>query len=148
MICATVARCDTPFDMSATIRWRYFGVLLTALALAGCGIDGPAHGPPDSRAAAIVDMGFESFTPATVTIKTGQLVEWRNTSPITHSVSFDPKAATNVADVALPRGVPGFASGDIAAGDVYTHVFDTPGTYRYICTHHEGGGMVGTVVVQ
>ncbi|HYL32749.1 MAG TPA: plastocyanin/azurin family copper-binding protein [Stellaceae bacterium] len=119
-----------------------------ALPLAGCGVGGPAHGPPDARAAAVVDMGFESFTPATVTIKAGQLVEWRNTSPITHSVSFDPQAATKAGDAALPSGVQSFASGDIAAGNVYIHAFDTPGTYHYFCTHHEGGGMLGTVVVQ
>jgi len=118
------------------------------LLVAGCGVGGPAHGPPDARAAAVVDMGFESFTPAAVTIKTGQTVEWRNTSPIAHSVSFDPKAAAKVGDAALPPGVQPFASGDIAAGDVYLHMFDVPGTYRYFCTHHEGGGMLGTVVVR
>jgi len=119
-----------------------------ALGLAGCGLNGPAHGSPDARATAVIDMGFESFTPATVTIKAGQLVEWRNTSPITHSVSFDPSAAKTPRDAELPSGVQPFASGDIAAGDVYTHVFETPGTYRYFCTHHEGMGMVGTVTVR
>src|SRR5579875_3018979 len=127
---------------------RALSVSILPLLLADCGIGGPAHGPPDPRAAAVVDMGFESFTPATVTIKAGQAVEWRNTSPITHSVSFDPKAASNPSDVSLPPGVRPFASGDVAAGDVYLHTFDVPGTYRYFCTHHEGGGMLGTVVVQ
>jgi plastocyanin len=123
-------------------------VLACAATLAGCGAGGPAHGPPDSHAAAVVDMGFASFTPANVTIKAGQAVEWRNTSPITHSVSFDPKAATTAGDAALPAGVQAFASGDIAAGDVYLHTFTVPGTYRYFCTHHEGLGMTGAVVVQ
>jgi len=132
-----------------TIFLRQLIVMLAiALPLAGCGVGGPAHGPPDARAAAVVDMGFESFTPATVTVKTGQAVEWRNTSPITHSVSFDPKAAAKAGDAALPPSVQPFASGDIAAGAVYLHTFDAPGTYRYLCTHHEGGGMLGTVVVQ
>jgi plastocyanin len=123
-------------------------LVVLAGVLSGCGLGGPAHGPPDSRAAAVVDMGFESFTPATVTIHAGQLVEWRNTSPITHSVSFEPKAALKAADVALPPGVQPFASGDIAAGDIYLHTFTTPGTYRYFCTHHEAYGMVGTVIVR
>ncbi|MDE2513200.1 MAG: hypothetical protein KGL22_03765 [Alphaproteobacteria bacterium] len=131
-----------------TVFRRQMIVALALLPLAGCGVGGPAHGPPDARAAAAVDMGFESFTPATVTIKAGQLVEWRNTSPITHSVSFDPQAAAKAGDATLPPGVQPFASGDIAAGNVYLHTFDTPGTYRYFCTHHEGGGMLGTVVVQ
>ena len=26
--------------------------------------------------------------------------------------------------------------GNVAAGEVYLHRFDTPGTYRYLCTHH------------
>lgn len=123
-------------------------MLAIALPLAGCGVGGPAHDSPDARAAAVVDMGFESFTPATVTVKAGQMVEWRNTSPITHSVSFDPKAAEKAGDASLPPDVQPFESGDIAAGDVYLHMFETPGTYRYFCTHHEGGGMLGTVVVQ
>ena len=123
-------------------------ILAVALPLTGCGVGGLAHGPPDARAAAVVDMGFESFTPATVTIKTGQTIEWRNTSPITHSVSFDSNVAAKASDVSLPPGVQPFTSGDIAAGDVYLHRFDVPGTYRYFCTHHEGGGMLGTVVVQ
>ncbi len=127
---------------------RALSVSILPLLLADCGIGGPAHGPPDPRAAAVVDMGFESFTPASVTIKAGQTVEWRNTSPITHSVSFDPGAAMQRGDVALPSGVQPFASGDIAAGQVYEHAFATPGAYRYICTHHEGGGMIGTVIVQ
>jgi len=129
-------------------RWQLIVVPAMVLLVTGCGVGGPAHGPPDARAAAVVDMGFESFTPATVTVKTGQIVEWRNTSPITHSVSFDPNAAAKASDAVLPTGVQPFASGDIAAGNVYLHTFDTPGTYHYFCTHHEGGGMLGTVVVQ
>ncbi|MDE1902938.1 MAG: cupredoxin domain-containing protein [Alphaproteobacteria bacterium] len=129
-------------------RRQLIVVLAIALPVAGCGVGGPAHGPPDARAAAVVDMGFESFTPATVTVKAGQAVEWRNTSPITHSVSFDSKAAAKAGDAALPPAVQPFASGDIAAGEVYLHTFDRPGTYRYFCTHHESGGMLGTVVVQ
>ncbi|MGH6976460.1 MAG: cupredoxin domain-containing protein [Stellaceae bacterium] len=129
-------------------RWQMILVPALVILVAGCGAGGPAHGPPDARAAVVVDMGFENFTPATVTIKAGQIVEWRNTSPITHSVSFDPNAAAKAGDAALPTGVQSFASGDIAAGDVYVHTFDTPGTYRYFCTHHEGGGMLGAVVVQ
>ncbi len=132
--------------MRTTIRWLL--VPIFAALLAGCGVGGPAHGPADSRAAAVIDMGFESFTPATVTIKAGQTIEWRNTSPITHSVSFDPAAAATAGDATLPAGAQAFASGDIAAGDVYLHAFTVPGTYHYFCTHHEGAGMTGAVIVR
>ena len=50
-------------------------------------------------------------------------------------------------DVTLPAGATAFSSGNIPAGQIFTHVFEKPGTYRYICTHHEGDGMLGTVVV-
>ncbi|MGH9518781.1 MAG: plastocyanin/azurin family copper-binding protein [Terriglobales bacterium] len=32
-------------------------------------------------------------------------------------------------------------------GAVYTHVFNEPGVYRYVCTQHERNGMVGMVIV-
>lgn len=121
---------------------------MLAVALSGCGLSGPAHGPPDARAAAVIDMGLDSFTPSTATVTAGQTVEWRNTSPITHSVSFEPTAASDPADAAVPPGVQPFTSGDIAAGAVFEHTFDAAGTYRYFCTHHEGLGMVGTIVVR
>jgi plastocyanin len=31
--------------------------------------------------------------------------------------------------------------------DVFSTAFSVPGTYKYFCTHHEGDGMLGTVVV-
>jgi len=122
--------------------------LLAMLALSGCGLGGPAHGPPPPNAAAIVDMGFESFSPATITIQPGGLVEWRNTSLITHTVTDDPKLAHKPGDLMLPAGAPAFNSGDVPAGQIYRHTFEVPGTYRYFCIHHEGDGMLGTVIVR
>ena len=123
------------------------GVAL-GFALSACGLGGPAHRPPVSNAAAVIDMGFETYDPATVTVGPGDTVEWRNTSLITHSVTDDPGRAKTPSDAGLPPGAPPFDSGDIAAGTVYLHMFTTPGTYRYFCTHHEADGMLGTVVVK
>lgn len=33
------------------------------------------------------------------------------------------------------------------SGHTYTHTFDTEGTYEYVCTPHQGLGMVGTIQV-
>ena len=121
---------------------------LAALVLGGCGLTGPAHGPPSPKAAAAVTMGFESYSPATVTVRSGDTVEWQNTSLITHTVTDDPKRAEKAGDSSLPSGAQTFDSGDIPAGQVYLHTFMAPGTYRYFCLHHEGDGMIGTVVVQ
>jgi plastocyanin len=109
---------------------------------------GPAHGPPSSNAAAVVEMGFESYSPADVTIRSGDTVEWRNTSVIAHTVTDDPGRAKKQGDAGLPAGAQPFDSGNIAAGEIYMRTFTMPGTYRYFCTRHENDGMVGTVVVK
>lgn len=122
-------------------------VLSLAFAIAGCGMGGPAHQPALSTAAEVVDMGFESFNPTVVNIRVGQTVEWRNKSIITHSVTDDPKLAAMSGDASAPPGAEPFSSGDIAPGAIFTHTFLAPGTYAYFCTHHEGAGMVGKVIV-
>jgi plastocyanin len=118
-----------------------------ALLLSACGVGGPAHGPPAANVAATVDMGFFDFSPAQVTVRVGDTVEWRNRSLITHTVTDDPAHADKALDAALPAGAPPFDSQDIAAGQIYLHRFTVPGSYRYFCMHHEGEGMVATVVV-
>jgi plastocyanin len=121
---------------------------LAMMALCGCGLNGPAHGPAAANSAAVIDMGFESYSPARVTVRAGETVEWRNTSLITHTVTDDPKRATAPADAGLPSGAQPFDSGDIPAGQVYLRRFTVAGTYHYFCTHHETDGMVGTIVVK
>lgn len=131
----------------AARRGRSAAALLAMLGVSGCGLGGPAHAPPPPNAAAVVDMGFESFSPPTITIRPGNTVEWRNTSLITHTVTDDPKLAQKPADSTLPAGAGAFNSGDIPAGQIYTRTFEIPGTYHYFCMHHEGDGMLGTVIV-
>jgi plastocyanin len=125
-----------------------FLLVMAVLPLTGCGLGGPAHGPAMANAAAVVDMGFSSFSPASVNIHVGQTVEWRNTSVITHTVTADRAIAKDPSDASVPAGAVAFNSGDIPAGNVFAHTFTVPGTYKYFCAHHEGDGMVGTVVVQ
>jgi plastocyanin len=132
--------------MSRHVR-RIWPLLAISLAVAGCGLSGPAHGPAAPEAAATVDMGFSSFKPTTVNIRAGQTVEWRNSSIITHSVTDDPTMAKTPGDAAVPAGATPFSSGDIPAGQVFLQKFTLPGTYKYFCTHHEGDNMLGTVVV-
>jgi plastocyanin len=134
-------------SLSSLSPLRSVRFALPALLLAGCGLSGPAHGPASPDAGATVTMGFASFDPGVIHIKAGQTVEFRNTAVITHSVTDDPKLAEDPKDAAEPAGVPPFASGDIAPGDIFTQTFTQPGTYAYFCTHHEGDGMVGQIVV-
>jgi plastocyanin len=121
---------------------------LLALALAGCGLGGPAHEPPSPQSAAAIDMGFSSFDPQTVTVKAGDMVVWQNSSFVSHTVTDDPSAAAEPSDAALPPGAAAFDSGDIPAGEIYARIFTEPVTYRYFCRYHEADGMVATVVVE
>jgi plastocyanin len=115
--------------------------------LAGCGIFGPAHGPPDPQANAVVDMGFHRIKPTDITIHAGQTIEWRNVSLLPHTVTDDPRLAEYPADALLPPGIRPFDSGNIAAGEIFLLRFPAPGTYRYFCRHHEHYGMTGTITV-
>lgn len=121
----------------------------SALAVSGCGITGPAHNqPPPPQVDATVTMDMSSFNPASIRIRSGQTVQWRNTSLVTHTVTADPSLAANPANVILPNGAQRFHSGEIPAGQVWSRTFTTRGTYRYVCLPHEQQGMMGSVIVQ
>ena len=87
------------------------------------------------------------FSPATVNVKVGDTVKWTNPGIITHTVTFDPAAAVDKANVALPEGVAPFDSGNMEQDATFSHTFTAKGTYKYVCKLHEAMGMVGTVVV-
>jgi plastocyanin len=88
------------------------------------------------------------FTPSEVRVQIGDTVRWENQSTVVHTVTADPDRAADAANVELPDGAAPFDSGFVDPGDSFTHTFDTPGTYRYVCIPHEGVGMIGTIVVE
>ncbi len=100
--------------------------------------------------AAVVNMAGEllKFLPARLEIKAGETVVWKNSSKEPHTVTADPRQATNAADVKLPKGAQPFDSGYLNPGHNYQHTFTTPGIYRYVCTLHEAQGMIGEVIVK
>jgi plastocyanin len=108
-----------------------------------------AHG--QIRSAALVDMTGELllFEPAVLEIRVGQTVTWKNSSAReVHTVTADPRQASNTQDVELPKGAQTFDSGYMNPGQAYQHTFKKPGTYRYVCTLHEVQRMVGTIIVK
>lgn len=138
-------------EMRAT-RLRFAAVALLALLSAGAALSSCSDrvtGPGDQNGAATVNLTNNlRFEPATITIKVGEAVTWKNTSTgIAHTVTADASKASNAADVELPAGAQPFDSGFIAAGGEYSHTFTVAGTYKYFCQPHETLGMLGTVVV-
>jgi plastocyanin len=78
------------------------------------------------------------FTPATVRIKPGDTVTWQYAGGSGHNVT---SASANW-DKSDPVGPPALLNFTTEA------TFPRAGTYRYVCTTHEGTGMKGTVVVE
>jgi plastocyanin len=76
-----------------------------------------------------------SFSPASVTIKAGQNVTWRNDD------------ATAAHTTTENSATPVWNSGPLALGQSYVLYFSTAGTYSYHCTIHGAAVMSGTVTV-
>ena len=110
-------------------RWVHV-MLLAVVALAG--LMGVRSAEARPLAAASVQVAGTSFTPATVTIVAGEVVEWTKTDGLHNIVADDGS----------------FTSGDPnIAGFVYDHTFATAGTFTYHCAVHGALGMTGTVIV-
>jgi plastocyanin len=95
-----------------------------------------------------IGMRGMSFFPAKIVVKVGQKVTWKDSTEAIHNVVDDAAKAANREDVHVPAGAKPFDSGWMQPGQAFSHVFTTPGVYRYACTLHEGYGMQGTVVVK
>jgi plastocyanin len=102
------------------------------------------------KPAVVVDMtgSLLVFEPEVIQIKAGQTVAWKNSSREVHTVTGDPRQATNAQDVELPKGAQRFDSGFLNPGQTYEQTFRTPGTYRYVCTLHEVQRMIGQIIVK
>ena len=111
-------------------------VLALTLFLAACVGDIPSTPPDDvettpppvseSPTVTISDM---QFTPSHVTIETGDTVTWVwDDGDMPHDVSGD-----------------GFRS-EVQTDGTFSHTFDEPGDFPYVCNLHSG--MKGTVTVE
>ena len=96
----------------------------------------------------VVEMNELKYVPATLRIKVGDTVTWRNTDRVTHTVTDDPTKARNKASARLPEGVQPWDAGNITRGQTWSRRFDVPGEYSYFCIPHELAGMVATIVVE
>lgn len=90
-------------------------LVLAALLAVGCG--------SRARAASPVTVGIDhfTFTPAEITIEPGTIVEWVNHDQTIHNIIL------TTVKVASPG---------MDTGDHYTHQFDAPGDYPYLCALH------------
>jgi plastocyanin len=90
----------------------------------------PGSSQPAATATKAVAIKSAGFSPASVTIATGDAVKWTNRDTKNHQVVANSGA---------------FASPVIAPGHSYSHTFGTAGTYRYHDALHPS--LTGKVVV-
>ncbi|HZU71760.1 MAG TPA: plastocyanin/azurin family copper-binding protein [Acidimicrobiales bacterium] len=95
---------------------------VAALVLAACGASvtlPTGTGIPVLPPGHNVDVAHLSFIPQVIRIKAGESVTWRwDDGVVPHNVTFG--------DFHSPTQSRGF----------FTHTFDSPGTYYYVCTIH------------
>jgi plastocyanin len=111
----------------------------------------PTPGPSGTTVVVNVGQGGAmNFTPASVTIHTGDTVRWdfKNTtgyhSTTSGTCTTDPYYGGGNCSP-LPSGL-NWDSGQMSGGDSFSQLFTTAGTYRYYCMVH-GSMMTGTVQV-
>ena len=116
---------------------------IAALALLGaCGgddakpstksTDMPSANTPAEATDKVAVKDFQ-FGPKAITVKAGTTVTWTNEDDFDHSVEID------------SLDLSGAKFGPQTMPTSFTHQFDTPGTYSYLCGVHNS--MTGSVIV-
>jgi len=99
--------------------------------LEGAGSGGAGGGKPGTVVTSI-DAVEQYFNPPTLTVPLGTSVQWRDLQGTHDVVAYDHT----------------FASTVMFEGGTYSFTFTQAGHYPYVCTLHEGAGMVGEIVVE
>jgi plastocyanin len=136
---------------SVTVRTFIAAVFALGLAATGCAGSSEARTHPTAtgntsavaptpasssgavKAAATNSVTIKNFafSPSTITVKPGTKVTWVNHDEDAHTVSFQSNLRV--------------ASNPLQGNQSFSYTFQTPGTYRYICSIHPF--MHGTVIV-
>jgi plastocyanin len=84
------------------------------------------------------DQQDKSFDPNPIEINAGESVTWTNDDNEIHDVTSGNPEGENMGQE--------FASSILSSGKSFSHTFDKPGTYEYLCSFHES--MTGEVIVK
>jgi plastocyanin len=121
--------------------------------LAVCGVVALVSTSSTTSLAAVANVSLEniSFVPATLEIHVGDSVVWTHNDNVQqHTVTAAPGQDESFD---FPAGCGPLAGSCMEQGEIFTHRFDTAGTFEYFCNVHcrdgdcPAGGMRGQVVV-
>lgn len=95
--------------------------------------------PPNGQVVEVQALD-NTFRVEDITVEAGTEVRWTNVGRNQHNVVAIARTAADVW---------GVEDVDFQPGQSYSHVFDHPGVFEYVCTIHgvEGVGMIGSVTV-
>lgn len=116
-------------------------VLAAAISLAACSSRADDAAPAAAGGEATVEIVDFVYTPETIEVTAGTTVTWINRDGFAHTVTEASEAGEQ------PRfdGELGDADTFEGVDTEFSHQFEEPGTYTYICTFHPS--MEGTVEV-
>jgi plastocyanin len=117
MIVLRIARLLAPFAIGVIVTLAWPSPAVRA--------DAPASPSP-----VLVVIRNYAFMPASITIKTGATVQWRNDDSVSHTATASDGT---------------FDSKNLDRGQTYTFTFTKAGTYAYVCSYHPN--MTGKIVV-
>lgn len=110
-------------------------LLLTALIIAAVFVAGCTQQTPvtvsQNGTNSVAIQNF-AFSPASLTVKTGEAVVWTNEDSAAHTIVSDTGNEIN--------------SLSLSTGQSYSHTFSTAGTYAYHCSIHPS--MKATITVE
>lgn len=86
------------------------------------------------------------FSPASVCLKAGGTITWKNVGNIFHTTTDSKSLAANAADAQLPSGASSW-NHPLNAGSSWSLKLTVAGTYKYFCIPHETLGMLGQITV-
>jgi plastocyanin len=111
--------------VNITIKW--FLLFIISALFFSCNKSSSNNSQPAPGSVSIVNM---SFSPASITVKAGTTVTWKNNDNMAHTVTADDAS---------------FDSGALNNGQTFSHTFNTAATVTYHCTYHST--MTASVVV-
>jgi plastocyanin len=111
-----------------TKRFLLPAAAAAALVAAGCAGSGESDEPVATTEVEMIKS--YRFNPKVIEVKAGDTVTWVNEDNFTHTVQVD-----------------GQQDRKVGQGESVSITFDTPGSYRYVCTLHSQD-MDGEVIVK
>jgi plastocyanin len=129
-LCASLIFCLTVFVPAVAGRTDLWSLADLNAAPADAALPGTeVDAEPGALAIVKVSMRNMQFSPKTLRVKKGTVVEWQNDDVVPHTATSS-----------------SFDSGSLGRGQSWRHTFTAAGRFQYTCTFHPL--MTGTIIVK